>query len=425
MKWSPQSPMSMPSKRNRDSHPLLALIGAITFLFTASVQAQQLPSPRPDPGPALVEPLTLIDLFGGTADPAFEVPSNPTEPGRPAVRPDPGTDSGTQPDPTTSPDGGIEGLFLKLDYPKLEIAEDRMIPLYFTVLGNYAGTNDITVRARFVSGTATPGKDFDMSEPFKRLPAQGGLGSLAWLPLPPIFDEVNEGNETAVFELSIDGSTNAPVRMEVTILDDMNPGEVGFVSQRFQINEGSTNGAAVIRLWRTLDTRRPATVAFRVEGPTAALAVLGNQNRRSATFGPGESQIFVPIPLVNNTEAQGTLDLTLTLETPEGGLGLMKGYESTVLTVADDETAGAATPLSIYEFESGDGQRGVMLSTTVPRGYQVRLEKSDNGAAGPWRVLWLLDGSDVERTVFDTFSNSVMRMYRILPPEPLDYTFPW
>jgi hypothetical protein len=319
----------------------------------------------------------------------------------------------------------LEGLSLKLDYPKLEIAEDRVIPLFFTVLGSYTGTNDVTVRARFVSGTATPGKDFDMDKPFIRLPAQGGLGSMAWLPLPPIYDEVNEGSETAVFELSIDGNTNAPVRMEVTILDDMNPGEVGFVSTRFQINEGSTNGYAQIRLWRTLDTRRSATVAFRLEGPAAALTVLGGQNRRTATFGPGESQVFVQIPLVNNAEAQGTQDLTLTLEPPEGGLGLMKGYETAVLTLADDETPAAAAPLSISEFESGEGRRGVMLSTMVPRGYQVRLEYSKNGASGPWQTYWILEGSDSERTTFDSFESSVMRMYRILPPEPLDFTFPW
>jgi hypothetical protein len=297
--------------------------------------------------------------------------------------------------------------------------------LFFTVLGNYTGTNDVTVRARFVSGTATPGKDFDMSEAFKRLPAQGGLGSMASLPLPPIYDEVDEGKETAVFELSIDGSTNAPVLMEVTILDDMTPGNVGFVSQRFQINEGSTNGYAQIRLWRTLDTRRTTTVAFRLEGPAAALAVLGGQTRRTATFGPGDSQIFVQIPLVNNTEAQGTQDITLTLEKPEGEIGLLEGFETTVLTLADDETPAAAAPLLISEFESGDGRRGVMLTTTVPRGYQVRLDFSDNGAAGPWQPYWIFEGNDVERTAFDSFESSVMRMYRILPPEPLDFTFPW
>jgi hypothetical protein len=200
---------------------------------------------------------------------------------------------------------------------------------------------------------------------------------------------------------------------------------VGFVSPRFQINEGSANGYVQVRLWRTLNTRQAATVTYRLEGPASALAVLGGQTNRTANFEPGQSQIFVQIPLVNNTEAQGTQNVTLTLEPIEGGLKLMKGFESTVLTLADDETPGPAEPLVISEYDNGGGQRGVMLKTQVARGYQVRLESSDAGAAGPWRPYWIFEGADTERYAFDSFDASVMRMYRILPPEPLDYTFPW
>lgn len=346
----------------------------------------------------------------------------PTAPSAKADRPtEPAT---TEPDRTG--DGGVEGLSLRADNPKIEIAENAaFIPLYFTVLGTYTGTNDVVVRARFISGTATPGVDFDMSQPSKSLPAAGGLTTMAWLPIPTILDEANEGDETAVFELSIVGSTNAPVRVEVTILEDSNPGEVGFVSTRFQINEGSTYGYAQIRLWRTLNARQAATVSYRLDGPAAALAVLGGQTRRTATFQPGDSQVFVQIPLVNNTTAQGTQDVTLTLEPADGGLKLMKGFESSVLTVADDETPGASAPLSISQYEVQAGIQGVALTTTVPRGYQVRLEYSDAGAAGPWKPYWTFEGSDVERTAFDSFDASVMRMYRILPPEPLDFTYPW
>jgi hypothetical protein len=380
------------------ARPFWAVVVATALLTNAILLAQVRPLPDTNP----VTPL-----------PQAEQP--PTRPVDPALT-----------EPVLSAAGGLEGLSLKLDYPTLEIAEDRAsIPLFFTILGDYQGTNDITVRARFVSGTATPGQDFDTNQPVRIVPAMGGLGSMNWLPLPTILDEVNEGTETAVFELSIDGSTNAPARMEVRLLDDMNPGEVGFVSPRFQINEGSANGYVQVRLWRTLNTRQAATVTYRLEGPASALAVLGGQTNRTATFEPGQSQIFVQIPLVNNTEAQGTQNITLTLESIEGGLKLMKGFESTVLTLADDETPGPAEPLVISEYDNGGGQRGVMLKTQVARGYQVRLESSDAGAAGPWRTYWIFEGADTERYAFDSFDASVMRMYRILPPEPLDYTFPW
>jgi hypothetical protein len=83
------------------------------------------------------------------------------------------------------------------------------------------------------------------------------------------------------------------------------------------------------------------------------------------------------------------------------------------------------SPITITEFEGEDGRRGVMVSTTVPRGYKVRLEYSENGVEGPWQVAWVIEGADTERFVFDSYETSAMRMYRLLPPEPLDLTFPW
>jgi hypothetical protein len=323
--------------------------------------------------------------------------------------------------------GLTTGLVLSIDRPRIEVAENRAyIPLFFILEGTPPGTNDVTVRARFVEGTAKPGEDFDFSQPTKAFPASiAGIVGLNWIPLPLIQDETNEGTETAVFELAIDGETNAPVRVEVMLLDDLEVGEVGFVSTRFQINEGSTNGYAQVRLWRTLNTRDAATVSFRVEGAPEAVAVLGGESRRSATFAPGESQIFVQIPLVNDAVAQGVREATLVLETEGSPLKPMAGLTTAVVTVADDETPGVVAPIRISEYEAEDGQRGVMVSTAVPRGYQVRLEYSDAGVAGPWQLSRLIEGADVERFAFDSYEASAMRVYRLGPAEPLDYTFPW
>ena len=374
--------------------------------------------------PGLVKPAEPV-IPNQTINWVPAVRSDVTSETSPAIKPETPVEPATTETVLTA-NGGLQGLTLQADYPKIEVAENAaFIPLFFTVLGTYTGTNDVVVRARFITGTATPGVDFELGEQDRSLPAQGGLTTVAWIAVPTLLDEVNEGNETAVFEVFIVGSTNAPIRIEATLLEDSNPGQVGFVSTRFQINEGSTNGYAQIRLWRTLNTRQAATVSYRLDGPAAALAVLGGQTRRTATFQPGDSQIFVQIPLVNDTTAQGTQDVTLTLEPAEGGLKLMKGFESTVLTLADDETPSPAEPLNISQYDAGGGQRGVMLSTRVARGYQVLLECSDTGAAGPWRPYWRFEGADVERVTFDSFDASVMRMYRILPPEPLDMTFPW
>jgi hypothetical protein len=395
------------------------VVNEISDTTPRPIQPESPAAPRTPPTGTVAESPTTNAVLS-----RMETAPPGANPEAPTGRTDNGSASGETDAGALSAAGGLESLYLTSDNPRLEISESSSIPLFFTILGTYMGTNDVVVRARFISGSATPGEDFDLSQPVKLVPAVGGLGSLGWLPIPTIPDEVNEGNETALFELSIDGSTNAPIRIAVTLLEDMNPGQVGFVSTRFQINEGSTNGYAQIRLWRTLNTRQTATVTYRLEGPASAIAVLGGQTRRTATFNPGDSQIFVRIPLVNDTEVQGTQDVRLTLE-PNDGTVLMEAFGSSVLTVADDETPGVGAPLSISEYETGDGRRGVAVSTTVPRGYQVRLEYSENGIAGPWQPSWILEGADVERFAFDSYDSSTMRMYRILSPEPLDFTFPW
>ena len=333
-------------------------------------------------------------------------------------RPDPGTgDPGGQ--PATPPT-------LSLSNPRLEVNENRAyIPLFFSLNGSPWGTNDLRVRARFAGGTATPGEDFDLADAFRDVPLQGGLNSLNWITVPLIQDDVAEPDETALFDLWLEGSTAEPLRMEVLIRDDMAIGEVGFISTRFSANEGAPNGQVVVRMWRTLNMRNAATVTYRLEGDADVLAALGGEATRTAVFQPGDSQVFVSIPIMNDTKVQGTRDITLVIESSSDGMKPMKGFEKTVLTLADDETKPEAGALTIMEGASDAGERGVAISTLVPRGYQVRLEYSDTGVEGPWKVAWILQGSDVERIAFNRFDASLMRMFRLQPPEPLDMTLPW
>ena len=202
-------------------------------------------------------------------------------------------------------------------------------------------------------------------------------------------------------------------------------GEVGFVSTRFSASEGSSSGHVQVRLWRTLNTRNAATITYKLEGTAEALAALGGESQRTAEFQPGDSQIFVSIPVINDTETQGYREITMTIESSSDGMKTMNFFATTVLTLADDETKPEGAALSIMEGSRGEGQRGVALSTMVPRGYQVLLEFSDSSLVGPWEPYWIFHGSDVEQVTFNQFDASLMRMFRIKPPEPLDITLPW
>ena len=330
------------------------------------------------------------------------------------------------PDPRTGESEEVSGLSLSLDYPRLDIGENRAyIPLFFTVNGSTFLTGDIKVRATFAGGTATPDEDFILGDGLRVVPVQGGLGSMNWVQIPLVQDELAEGDETASFDLTIEGSANAPVRMEVVIKDDMAVGEVGFVSTRFSASEGSSSGHVQVRLWRTLNTRNAATITYKLEGTAEALAALGGESQRTAEFQPGDSQIFVSIPVINDTETQGYREITMTIESSSDGMKTMNFFATTVLTLADDETKPEGAALSIMEGSRGEGHRGVALSTMVPRGYQVLLEFSDSSLTGPWEPYWIFHGSDVEQVTFNQFDASLMRMFRIKPPEPLDITLPW
>lgn len=330
------------------------------------------------------------------------------------------------PDPRTGESEGGPGLSLSLDYPRLDIGENRAyIPLFFTVNGSTFLTGDIKVRATFAGGTATPDEDFILGDGLRVVPIQGGLGSMNWVQIPLVQDELTEGDETASFDLTIEGSANAPVRMEVLIKDDMAVGEVGFVSTRFSASEGSSSEHVQVRMWRTLNTRNAATITYKLEGTPEALAALGGESQRTAEFQPGDSQIFVSIPVINDTETQGYREITMTIESSSDGMKFMDNFATTVLTLADDETQPEGAALTIMEGSKGEGQRGVALSTMVPRGYQVLLEFSDSSLVGPWQPYWIFHGSDVEQTTFNHFDASLMRMFRIQPPQPLDITLPW
>jgi hypothetical protein len=75
-----------------------------------------------------------------------------------------------------------------------------------------------------------------------------------------------------------------------------------------------------------------------------------------------------------------------------------------------------------------DAIRSVRIMSRVPRGFKQRLEYSDQGLDGPWEILTVLPGPDGDSTAFGQYEQSFgmrMRMYRSLPPEPLELTLPW
>ena len=280
----------------------------------------------------------------------------------------------------------------------------------------------ITIRFTPVGGTAREGIDYELPEPTMVLEPFVPWG---WVFLNLISDGVEESTRDILIDATIEGSTNAPVRIEVRILDGDSQGRAGFISTRFSVNEASPREFAEITLWRTQDVKRAEVVTCRIEGQDFGLSVLGGTNVVTARFEPGDSRAYLRIPLVNDSLPQGDRDLRLSIVAADTTLPLIGELAEAVLTIADDDTKRAEEALVIRNWVN-DGIRGVMITTRVPRGFQQLFEYSNKGLDGPWEILTVSLGQDGDAYAFDQYEESFgMRMYRTVPPAPLESTLPW
>jgi Calx-beta domain len=311
---------------------------------------------------------------------------------------------------------------LVADNPVIEADENRSRIALSVRLEPGFNPEPVTVRFTAVGGTAREGIDYELPEPTVVLEPFVPWG-LVFLNL--ISDGVEEPTRDLLIDATIEGSTNAPVRIEVRILDGDSQGRTGFISTRFSVNEASPRGYAEIALWRTQDVKRAEVVTCRIEGEDFGLSVLGGTNVLTARFEPGDSRAYLRIPLVNDSLPQGDRDLRLSIVAADTTLPLIGELAEAVLTIADDDTKRAEESLVIRDWVN-DGIRGVMITTRVPRGFQQRFEYSDKGLQGPWEILTVSLGQDGEAFAFDQYEESFgMRMYRSVPPEPMELTLPW
>lgn len=311
---------------------------------------------------------------------------------------------------------------LVADNPVIEADENRSRIALSVRLEPWLHPEPITVRFTPVGGTARAGIDYELPEPTTVLEPFVPVG-LVFLNL--ISDGVEEPTRDLLIDATIEGSTNAPVRIEVRILDGDSQGRTGFISTRFSANEAGPREYAEIALWRTQDVKRAEVVTCRIDGQDFGLSVLGGTNVVTARFEPGDSRAYLRIPLVNDSLPQGDRDLRLSIVAADTTLPLIGELAEAVLTIADDDTKRAEESLVIRDWVN-DGIRGVMITTRVPRGFQQRFEYSDKGLEGPWDILTVVLGQEGESFAFDQYEESFgMRMYRSVPPEPLELTLPW
>jgi hypothetical protein len=149
---------------------------------------------------------------------------------------------------------------LVAENPVIEADENRSRIALSVRLEPWLHPEPITVRFTPVGGTAREGIDYELPEPTMVLEPFVPWG-LVFLNL--ISDGVEEPTRDLLIDATIEGSTNAPVRIEVRILDGDSQGRTGFISTRFSVNEASPREYAEIAFWRTQDVKRLPSTSMR------------------------------------------------------------------------------------------------------------------------------------------------------------------
>ena len=280
----------------------------------------------------------------------------------------------------------------------------------------------VVVRFSVAGGTATEGQDYWMDQKVFEFDASSGAVADSILKLVLNDSDEKEPDETILLDVSIDGVTNEPVRIEVLIRDGQSPGQVGFNSTRFSANEASSG--AEIRLFRTQNSRIEGNVTLSVDGDDGLVGAFPESRTVVVHFGADDSQASLIVPWVNDSFPQGNRELRLQLISADTGMTLIPELSTTVLTVADDESTPELGRLDIRRYVSED-REGVILSLQVPRGFRSRIEYTDSMLGENWTPLTDVDGADTEGLSFDSFQSGTHRMYRATGLFPSDVTLPW
>ena len=205
-------------------------------------------------------------------------------------------------------------------------------------VGGFEG--EARVRFRTVNGTATAGSDFEPFD-FELVFSAGDMAPKLVL-VPIIDDAIPEPNET--FTVTLSDASGAPIgapsTATVTINND-DPFPTPPSEQLFTLG-AATYSAAENTTQADIAIRRdsgagPVSVRVRTSDAVGAANTRYLPVDTVVNFGEGELEKFVPVVLINNSVADGNVNVTVTLSDPNGGP--MLGNPSTaVLTIIDDET---------------------------------------------------------------------------------------
>jgi hypothetical protein len=201
-----------------------------------------------------------------------------------------------------------------------------------------------------LSGSASLGADYQLSDLFITIPAGSTNGSVS---LTIIDDTLVEGAETIILTLinpSSGLSMGTPNTQTITIIDD----DVALSSVSLSVSTNSINEADGTPILISAVLSAPATTTESVELALSGSASLGADYQLSEIFitiPAGSTSASVSLTIIDDTLVEGTETIVLTLINPSSGLSIGTPDTQTI-TIIDDDSAGllpSATTLAVTE----------------------------------------------------------------------------
>lgn len=264
--------------------------------------------------------------------------------------------------------------FSSPSFSRIENAVDGQASISIVRSGSTAGPASVNFTTT-TNGTATAGVDFVAVTNLVNF-AVGETVRTVFIPI--INDALIEGNETVSMEL-----TNAngafllePATATLTILDDdLGPGRIMFATTNYLAGENAGN--AVVTLLRTNGSAGVVSVRIQTADVTAGAGLdYVAQNSVPVTFGDGETNKNVLIPILDDSFVEGNETFSVTLTNFTGGATLLGTNVATVTIVDNDmgfsfsspfylvDESGPSATISVVRLGGSNGVASVQYSTT-------------------------------------------------------------
>ena len=263
--------------------------------------------------------------------------------------------------------------FSTATYSRNETSINGSATITLVRIGAKTGTSSVEFNT-VAGGTATPGVDYIPQTNVLVTFFPGELQKNVIVPIIP--DSSVEGDETVFMSLT-NGSGAlllAPITAVLTIVDDdFGPGEIAFASTSYAV--GESDGNAVINLLRINGRAGVVTVNLKASDISATAGLDYAVFNAAVSFGDGETNKSILIPIFPDNFVEGEELFQLTLTNATGG-AIISGPTTALVTILDDdvgitvgspvyavgEDAGSVT-ISVLRINGSNGVATVQYTT--------------------------------------------------------------